>query len=350
MSGVRQVTVAAGETDMRLDRWFKARFPEFTHVQLQKLLRGGQIRVDGGRVKADTRLAAGQVVRVPPSGAGRPASSASADGAGDDLANGTDRGPRARGAALLSDADRAFVRSLVVMRDAEVIAIAKPAGLAVQGGSGTKRHLDGLLDGLKFDAPERPRLVHRLDKDTSGVMLLARTRAAANWLGRALKERAARKLYWALVIGVPTPSEGRIDAPLVKRGGTGDERVRIAEPGEDGAQRAVTELKVVERVGRSLSWLALSPLTGRTHQLRAHLAGIGHPIVGDGKYGGGEAHPGGEIARKLHLHARAIEIVKPDGRKLRVEVPLSGHMLETWKSLGLDAGRPAELLAIDEGR
>jgi len=317
MSGVEKKRVAPGEDGMRLDRWFAAHYPGLSHVRLQKLLRTGQVRVDGGRAKANMRIEGGQKIRVPP--LPEPAAETAA--------------PSEK---PLTERDIEFVRGLVIHKDDDIIALNKPAGLAVQGGSGTTEHLDRLLDGLTFDKTERPRLVHRLDKDTSGVMLLARSRDAAAKLGRALKHRGARKLYWALVIGVPKPGQGEINLSLIKRGGRGDERVHPAEPDDPEAKRAVTRYAILERAGRSLSWLAMTPITGRTHQLRAHAAAIGHPIVGDGKYGGAEAHPGGEIPRKLHLHARRLTIPHPRGGIFDISAPLPEHMRKTWKLFGFD--------------
>ncbi|WP_119061833.1 RluA family pseudouridine synthase [Dichotomicrobium thermohalophilum] len=317
MSGVEKKRVAPDEDGMRLDRWFAAHYPGLTYGRLQKLLRTGQVRVDGGRAKANTRIERGQEIRVPP--LSQPAAEAGA-----------------APAKALSERDIHFVRSLVIHKDDDILALNKPPGLAVQGGSGTTEHLDRLLEGLTFEKTERPRLVHRLDKDTSGVMLLARSRDAAAKLGRALKHRSARKLYWALVIGVPKPAQGEINLPLIKRGGRGDERVHPAEPDAPEAKHAVSRYAILERAGRRLSWLAMTPITGRTHQLRAHAAAIGHPIVGDGKYGGAEAHPGGEIPRKLHLHARRLTIPHPRGGMFDIAAPLPQHMLKTWEVLGFD--------------
>jgi 23S rRNA pseudouridine955/2504/2580 synthase len=317
MSGVEKKRVAPGEDGMRLDRWFAAHYPALGHVRLQKLLRKGQVRVDGGRVKANTRLEDGQEVRIPP------------------LPVDQDVREQARPRPPSAD-DARFVQGLVIHRDADIIALNKPPGLAVQGGSATTEHLDRLLDALKFDAPERPRLVHRLDKDTSGVLLLARSREAAAKLGRSLKDRGARKLYWALASGVPKSEEGQIKLALVKRGGRGDERVHPGEPGDPDAKPAITRYAVMERAGTRLCWLAMMPVTGRTHQLRAHAAAIGHPIVGDGKYGGADAHPGGEIARKLHLHARRIVIPHPRGGTFDICAPLPQHMEKAWRLFGFD--------------
>lgn len=330
MSGVDKKRVAPGEDGMRLDRWFAAHYPGLPHVRLQKLLRTGQVRVDGSRAKANTRVENGQEIRVPP------------------LPSDSDAARQSRPRDTLSARDIAFVRSLVIHRDDDILALNKPPGLAVQGGSSTTEHLDRLLEGLKFDAPERPRLVHRLDKDTSGVLLLARSREVAAKLGRSLKHRSARKLYWALVIGVPKIAQGEIKLPLVKKGARGgDERVVPAEPDEDEAKPAVTRYTVLERAGTRLSWLAMAPVTGRTHQLRAHAAAMGHPVVGDGKYGGAEAHPGGEIARKLHLHARCLVIPHPRGGTFEITAPLPAHMQKAWALLGFDPDDERDPFAKD---
>ena len=315
MSRVETITIGRDEEGMRLDRWFRVHYPAVAHGALQKLLRTGQIRVDGGRAKANARLAAGQRVRVPPLK--------------------FDAAPQ-KVRPKLTAQDRSFIQGLVIHKDKDILALNKPPGLAVQGGTRTQRHLDALLDGLMFDAGERPRLVHRLDKDTSGVLLLARNRASATALGDTLKSRAAVKTYWALLKGVPSPRRGEISLALVKKGGARAERVHIADDGETGAMPAVTRYAVIEAAGQKLCWAALWPLTGRTHQLRVHLAAIGHPIVGDGKYGGHEAHPGGEIPGKMHLHARKIELSHPSGGTLKLTAPLPEHMRKSWALLGFD--------------
>ena len=326
MSDVQLVEVSSNESGMRLDRWFKAHYPALTHGVLQKLLRKGQVRLDGGRVKANTRLEAGQKVRVPPM----------------QMAKTTAKRPIP--SPSLSAADERFIQSLVIYKDNRMLAINKPAGLAVQGGTKTSRHIDGLLDGLRFEENERPRLVHRLDKDTSGVLLLARDRPSASALGDALKTHEVRKTYWALVNGVPSPQRGEIDLPLVKKGGAQSERMCVAEDYDTGAKHAVTRYAVIEPAGSKLCWAALWPLTGRTHQLRVHMAAIGHPIVGDGKYGGSEAHPGGEIEAKLYLHARKIEIDNPSGKgALKITAELPDHMRKTWELLGFDPDLKDEL-------
>ena len=315
MSRVETITIGLGEEGMRLDRWFRVHYPALAHGALQKLLRTGQIRVDGGRAKANARLEAGQQVRVPPMRIDAPS-------------------PKSR--PRPSTEDKRFVESLVIHKDEDILALNKPHGLAVQGGTRTTRHVDGLLDGLMFDSSERPRLVHRLDKDASGVLLLARNRATAAALGDVLKSRAAVKTYWALLMKVPSPRRGEISLALVKKGAKRSERMHIAEQDEPGAMRATTRYAVIEAAGQKLCWAALWPLTGRTHQLRAHMAAIGHPIVGDGKYGGREAHPGGDIPSKLHLHARKIELRHPSGTTVKVTAPLPEHMRKTWDLLGLD--------------
>jgi len=327
MSGVQVIAVAADEAGLRLDRWFRQHYPELGHGRLEKLLRTGQVRVDGARAKAGLRLEAGQQVRVPP----LPPAAAAAP-------------PRRR---PVSDSDAAALRAAVLHQDDAVLAIDKPAGLAVQGGTGTGRHLDAILDALRLGARERPRLVHRLDKDTSGVLLLGRTRAAAAALTQAFRDRQTRKIYWAIVAGVPQPRRGRLAAPLRKGGGRGRERVHVdAEAG----QAAVTDFAVVEAVGRQAAWLELRPLTGRTHQLRAHCAELGTPILGDGKYGGADAYLSGmPLARQLHLHARAITIAHPDGGALTVEAPLPRHFLQTMSALGIDRSQYEDPFAdLDE--
>jgi len=316
MSDVQAITVGQEEAEQRLDRWFKRRYPELAHGRLEKLLRTGQVRVDGKRVKASHRLEAGQVVRVPPLAAG--------DGASAERAQARSRRHDPALARLGEE-----LRRRILHRDDWLMVLDKPAGLAVQGGTETTVHLDALLDELRFGSDERPRLVHRLDKDTSGVLVLARTAAK---LAELFRGREVHKLYWAAVIGLPQPLSGRIDLPLSKQPGRGGERVR---PDQEEGQRAITYYRTIEHAGRKASWLALRPETGRTHQLRAHCAALGTPILGDGKYGGAAAFlPGKEVSRQLHLHARAIELPHPAGKTLRVGAPLPPHMAATWKFLG----------------
>ena len=319
MSGVSQQRVKRDEDGMRLDRWFRARYPQVTQGRLQKMLRKGEIRLDGGRVKADQRIAAGQTVRVPPLGESAPQPA---------------KKDRETG---VSEADAKAVRAMVIYRDAEVIVLNKPAGLAVQGGG---RHVDGMLPALIFDAEEPPRLVHRLDKDTSGVLVLARTRQAAQWLTRAFRDRDTEKTYWAITVGVPRPKAGEIDLRLSKEGGPKGERV---EPVPEGGQRAITQYTVVDEAGTRAAWLAMRPVTGRTHQLRVHAAAIGCPMVGDGKYGGEKAHPGG-FANTLHLHARRIVLARPDGRKLDVTAEPPKNFRDGLELLGFDANDPEAVI------
>jgi len=316
MTQVRHVDVTPDDAGLRLDRWFRRHYPGLSHGRLEKLLRTGQVRVDGARARASLRLDAGQQVRVPP------------------LPEAPATPPAPASPRLVSDADAARLQAAVLHRDDSVLAIDKPAGLAVQGGSGTTRHLDAMLDALRLGARERPRLVHRLDKDTSGVLLLGRTRAAAAALTRAFRDRETRKIYWAIVCGVPQPRRGRMAAPLRKGGGRGRERVQVdAEAG----QSAVTDYAVLDAVGRQAAWLELRPLTGRTHQLRAHCAELGTPILGDGKYGGPDAYlTGMKLERRLHLHAHALSIAHPNGGTLTMEAPLPRHFLATMAALGVD--------------
>lgn len=326
MSGVETVEVGPDEADLRLDRWFRRHYPGLSHGRLEKLLRTGQVRVDGRRARAGQRLSPGQRVRVPPQAGGAPTAARPAKG------------------SPPSDADAAFVRALVIHRDDHVIALNKPPGLAVQGGTGTRRHLDAMLDALRDGERERPRLVHRLDRDTSGVLLLARSAAVASRLGRSFRGRDVRKIYWALVVGVPEIAAGRIDMPLDKRGPAGGERMA---GDERTGKRAQTLYRIMGRVGNRASWLALWPLTGRTHQLRVHCAAIGTPIVGDGKYGGRHAFLQADgVARRLHLHAREISLPHPSGSgTLRVRAELPPHMVASWRMFGFDAGDTADPFA-----
>ena len=318
MSGVRTVTVAPGDADMRLDRWFKQHYPALAFGRLQKLVRTGQVRVDGKRVKTSQRLEPGQTVRVPPIDDG-------------DAAAAKPKKPS------ISAEDAAFARSLVVYKDKDVLVVNKPAGLAVQGGTRTERHLDGMLDGLADRTGERPRLVHRLDRDTSGVMMLARSREAAARIGQALKGKETRKIYWAITAGVPEPREGEISMPLGKAGGKGQERV-VADP--EHGKTAITWYKVMDSAGKRAALVALWPRTGRTHQLRAHMAALGAPILADGKYGGKEAFlTGDDFPKQVHLHAREIDI---PGGGARVTAALPDHMNRTLEMIGLDLSTLSE--------
>ena len=322
MTGVRTMEVAADEADIRLDRWFRRHFPGIGHGRLEKLLRTGQVRVDGARAKGSTRLDAGQRIRVPPL----------ADDAEAPRPRDGSPPPQPHAHAV------AAIKALVIHRDDDVLALNKPPGLAVQGGTGLTRHLDAMLDDLRFEAEERPRLVHRLDRDTSGVLLLGRSAAVAAKLSAAFRSRAARKLYWALVVGVPRPRRGRVSLDLAKTSTPRGERVAHSE--DEDARRAVTDYAVIETAGDKIAWLALRPLTGRTHQLRVHCAeGLGTPILGDGKYAGKAAFlPGAPHARTLHLHARAIEIPHPRGGTLRLAADLPEPLAATWRFFGFAPG------------
>jgi len=322
MAGVETRVVSRAEDGMRLDRWFKTHYASLPHSRLEKLLRTGQVRVDGGRAKASTRLAAGQTVRIPPL---------------------PDTPPPPMPAQALSKADRAFLASITLYEDDDLLVLNKPSGIAVQGGTKTTHHVDRLLEGLG-DGPEtRPRLVHRLDRDTTGVLVIAKRRAIAAKLGRAFQTRSVRKIYWALVHGVPKPPQGKIDAALVKAGGPDGDRVRKARAGEqDIAQSAVTHYAVVDRAGQKVAFVSLKPVTGRQHQLRAHMAIIGHPILGDGKYQGDKNLPEG-IPNRLYLHARRISFPHPSGEGIvDITAPLPEHMAKAFALLGFAEGNEAE--------
>lgn len=323
------VEVPDSDQGTRLDRWFAKNFPDLPHGRLQKMLRTGQIRVDGKRARAGTRLDGGEQVRVPP------------------LARKTDPIPQKAPAVAPRRDEVEDLRRRVLYRDDDLIAIDKPAGLAVQGGSRQVRHLDALASALQFDAAEPPRLVHRLDKDTSGVLLLARHAAAARRLTGLFRSGEVRKIYWAVVVGVPKPPNGVIDLPLAKRGAGG--RERMSADAEKG-QEAVTRYRTIARSGKLAAWLALSPLTGRTHQLRTHCALAGFPILHDGKYGGKSAYLTDRIAtlpRRLNLHARELAVPHPDGGNLRFRADLPDHMTASFSALGFDWNSPkAELDVI----
>jgi 23S rRNA pseudouridine955/2504/2580 synthase len=311
---VRQFTVGHDDEGVRLDRWFKRHLPQVGFAMVSRWARTGQVRVDGKRADVDTRLSAGQVLRVPPGGEQKP-------GLGGDT-------PRRE----LTEAEIELADSMVLTQDRAAIVLNKPPGLATQGGSGIKENVDGLLDAYVERGP-RPRLVHRLDKDTSGVLLIARTPGSAAFFSKRFSGRTARKIYWALVVGVPNIHEGLIELPLAKQPGTGGEKMHVDE--KEG-QTARTRYRVIDRAGNRAAWVELHPLTGRTHQLRVHMAAIGHPIVGDGKYGGQEAFLTGSISRKMHLHARRLIIEHPDGAPLDVTAPLPEHFANSLESLGFE--------------
>ena len=315
---------------MRLDRWFKQHYPGLGFGALQKLLRTGQVRLDGARAKADTRVVAGQAVRVPPLQADR-------------------RGEGHSGRpttinTIKNSSDHDALRAMLIHEDEATYVLNKPAGLATQGGSGVHRHVDGMLEAWRNRRGEKPRLVHRLDRDTSGVLVVARTRMAAQHYTRAFRTRDASKVYWALVRGVPRKREGRVSNWLLKEQTPDGDRMRVVPHGVDGADHAISRWRVVDQVGQRLAWLELQPETGRTHQLRVHTLAIDHPIIGDPKYFEADQNwdfPGG-VQKRLHLHARRIRLPAMSGGTLEAEAPLPPHMQQSWNLLGF-----SEATAID---
>lgn len=348
MSAVQLVRVGDEDGESRLDRWLKKRFPHVTQAAVEKLCRTGQLRVDGARVKASSRVAPGMEVRVPP------------------LPSDTVTAPARPKLDRMETSDVEMIQAAVLWKDDHIIALNKPPGLPSQGGSGQgERHVDGLSAALTFGYKDRPKLVHRLDKDTSGILLLARTDRIARALSEAFRERTTRKIYWAVVAGVPNPKKATIRFGLVKAGGGrgGDEKMLAIHPRKidetEGAKRATTDYAVLDALGSRAAWVALVPVTGRTHQLRAHMAEIGHPIIGDGKYGGAGqenlgdgwgAQLGGDISRKLHLHARSLSFDHPiTGKRITLTAPLPDHMARTWATMGWREGDvPADPFADDE--
>jgi 23S rRNA pseudouridine955/2504/2580 synthase len=327
MPDVRTFTVSEDDDGIRLDRWFKRHMPDVSFNLVSRWARTGQLRVGGKRAVPGDRVEAGQEIRVPPN----------------DPAPSRPRQPKRE---PLTQDEEQFVRDMVIYEESSAFVLNKPPGLATQGGTKTHQHLDRLLDGLAGEGG-RPKLVHRLDKDTSGALLVAKSARSAGHFAKAFSGRTARKVYWAIVVGVPDASQGIIDAPLAKQPGTGGEKMHVDR--ENGLP-AKTRWRVVDRAGNRAAWVELQPLTGRTHQLRAHMAAIGHPIVGDAKYGGAEAFLTGGISRKLHLHARRLRIDAPDGGSIDVMAELPQHFAETLATLGFDqssgdreiVGRPPE--------
>lgn len=311
---------------MRLDRWFKMRYPGLGFGQLQKLLRSGQIRIDGGRAKSDTRIVSGQAIRIPPAVAAM------------DEQTGRLTGRPLTPNTIRDSHDFEVLTAMLLHEDPKVLIFNKPAGLAVQGGSGVSRHVDMMLESMRSRKGEKPRLVHRLDRETSGVLVVARTRGAAVHLTQAFRQRDTEKTYWAVCCGTPKKRRDRISSWLVRERTKEGDRMRVARHGESKADHAETLYRVLDVAGQNLSWLELSPITGRTHQLRIQTASIGHPIIGDSKYFNIENWelPGG-IQNRLHLHARRIRIPHPEGGMLDVTAPLPPHMLQTYNLLGFDA-------------
>ena len=334
MAGVELIKIEPDEDGMRLDRWFKQHYPGLGFGPLQKLLRSGQIRLDGGRAKSDTRVQAGQLVRIPPLAVDRPP-----------LAVDRKSGAPVTARTMRGVEDGDVLSRILLYEDDKVLVFDKPSGLAVQGGSGVVRSVDSMLEAWRNKKGEKPRLVHRLDRDTSGVLVVARSRLAAMKLAESFKKRETKKTYWALVKGVPKQREGKISTWLVKEQTPDGDRMRVAKHGEKGADHAVSFYRVVEQAGQNLSWLEMEPYTGRTHQLRVHAAHIGCPIIGDPKYFEADQNwefPGG-IQNRLHLHARRIVIPHPDKGTIDVSAPLPPHMRQSWNLLGFDEAATEDL-------
>ena len=312
----RTFTVAEDDDGIRLDRWFKRHLPETSFNMVSRWARTGALRVDGKKTAPGDRVMTGQVLSVPP------AEAAPAEGA-----------RAVRTVVPLTEDEERYVQEMVIERTRDALVLNKPPGLATQGGTKTHQHLDRLLNGLADDEGQRPKLVHRLDKDTSGVLLVARSARAAGHFAKTFSSRTARKVYWALVIGVPSPGEGQIDAPLAKQPGSGGEKMQVDEA---NGQPSRTRFRTIDVAGNRCAWVELQPLTGRTHQLRAHMAAIGHPIVGDSKYGGADAFLTGGVSRKMHLHARRLRVDGPDGKPIDVTAELPPHFSETLGMLGFE--------------
>ncbi|UJQ95258.1 RluA family pseudouridine synthase [Mariluticola halotolerans] len=319
MAAVQQQDVSDDEDGMRLDRWFALHFPQLPFGRLQKLLRTGQVRVDKARVKANTRLAAGQVVRIPP--------------VDDEAKPATPR---------INAKDVEFLRNLIIYEDDDIYVFNKPHGLAVQGGSGTKRHMDGMLQSLINKKGEAPRLVHRLDRDTSGCLLVAKTRAVASHFGQVFRTRSARKIYWALTVGVPNPPQGRISCFVARQSTKDGEQMVVVNNGDNGAQHSVSHYSVTDTAGRDFAWVTLKPVTGRTHQLRVHMQEMGTPILDDPRYftlDNWNWERPEVLGEGLHLHARRLALPLRNGKRLDITAPLPPHMVRSFNALGFDANR-----------
>lgn len=318
-TSVQTVTVTPDENGMRVDRFLEARFPGLSFSHIQRIVRKGELRVNSKRVETKDRLEAGQSVRIPP-------------------LNLEEQRPKERPAGK-DDETRAFLKSITLYEDDDMMVIDKPMGLAVQGGSGMTRHVDGMLEALTDRHGQKPRLVHRLDRETSGCLVIAKNRFSASALAKSFRARDTRKIYWALVAGVPRVKQGRISTYLAKgEDDEGDAKMVVARHGAEGASHAVTYYAVVETAAQKVSWLSMKPVTGRTHQLRAHAAHIGHPMIGDPKYFDIENWelPGG-IQKRLHLLARRIVIPHPRTQKpIDVTAPLPTHMRQSWNLLGFE--------------
>jgi 23S rRNA pseudouridine955/2504/2580 synthase len=317
MSAVQQQTVERDEDGIRLDKWFALHFPQLGFARLQKLIRTGQVRVDKGRAQTSTRLQAGQVIRIPPV---------------DDAET-----PKP---VKVSNADADFLRDLILYEDDDLYVFNKPFGLAVQGGSGTKRHIDGMLKSLPNKRGEAPRLVHRLDRDTSGCLVVAKTHASASHFGTVFRSRSARKIYWAVVAGNPKPPQGSISCFLAKQATTDGEQMVVVANGTPGAQHSMSYYSTTDTASRRFAWVTLKPVTGRTHQLRVHMAQLGTPILNDPRYFNIENwQPAPGLGDGLHLHARRIALPLRSGKRLDISAPLPPHMQQSFAALGFDAAR-----------
>jgi 23S rRNA pseudouridine955/2504/2580 synthase len=321
---IRTYNVTEDEADIRLDRWCRRRIPGIQQSLIQKWCRNGLIRVDEAKVETNTRLSPGQSVRVPEVDAPAVVKPVSRRVDPDDA----------------RDLERA-----VLYKDDQILVLNKPFGLPVQGGPGISRHLDGMLDALRFGSEHRPRLVHRLDRDTTGALLLARTPGTAGKLAALFRSRDVEKTYWAVVAGRPVPPEGRIDMPLKRIGGARGERTAPAERDDPEGARAITDYQTLDHAARKLAWLELKPLTGRTHQLRVHCVAIKAPILGDEKYEEPDQNFAFSalvegLSSDLHLHARRLDLPHPAGGTLSVEADLPPHMKATFKTLGFHAAAP----------
>lgn len=300
------VKITADNDGLRLDRWFKKHYPAIPNSLLRKLLRKGAIRISGKRAKPDQKLIAGQEIKIP------------------DIDTSTIQKPKKGTEFTREDAEKHLLEN-IIYKDRNIIAINKPYGLPVQDGSKVKLSIDAMLDYLKFDSDERPKLVHRIDKDTSGALLIARNSETAKELTTAFKARIIEKKYWAIVVGSPLQKSGEITLALLEKSETGRSEKTFVD--EKNGRKAITFYKVVAKAGNRASLLELMPETGRKHQIRVHLAAIGCPILGDGKYGGRKAFIEG-LSNKMHLHARRITF-----RNISIEAPLSGHFSETMDKL-----------------
>ncbi|MCF4098652.1 RluA family pseudouridine synthase [Maritalea mediterranea] len=319
MSGVQHRKVTQEEDGMRLDRWFSIHFPDLPFSRLNRIIRKGEVRVDKGRVKANQRLETGQTVRVPPI---------------------ADAGVKPSKPKPINEKDVQFLRDITLYEDDQILVLNKPHGLAVQGGTGTKRHLDKMLESIPNKKGEKPRLVHRLDRDTSGCLLVAKTRSAASHFGKIFRSRSARKIYWAVTAHMPTPKQGKISCFLARRATEDGEQMHVVEQGEEGAQHSITHYSVTDDAATRVAWVTLKPVTGRTHQLRVHMAQMKSPIINDPRYFSIEnwEKPDG-MGEGLHLHARRLALPLPNGHRLDITAPLPAHMQQTFDLFGFNAAQ-----------